>query len=271
MHLDRALLLIPLLLPSLACTDPGAPASSDPSSWNLVWSDEFSEPGAIDEANWQFDVGGDGWGNEQLEYNTDSQDNVSVAEGGALEIVARKESYEGNEYTSGRIKTLDRFEFGYGRVEASIRLPDGSGVWPAFWLLGADFEDVGWPLCGEVDIMELRGEEPWTTMGTVHGPGYSGGEGIGGEYTLPEGDFADGYHTFAVDIDPEHIAWSVDDIVFHTLTPGDLPDNTAWVFDDEWFIILNVAVGGQFVAEVDDSAFPAKMQVGHVRVYERSE
>lgn len=265
--------LVSLAALAAACTDGADPAvPTDPSAWELVWSDDFvGDPGdPVDPDKWQHDVGGDGWGNGQLEYNTDSTDNVRINEHGVLEIVARKEAYEGNEYTSGRIKTMDRFEFGYGRVEATIRLPKGSGIWPAFWLLGADFEEVGWPLCGEIDIMELRGEEPWKTLGTVHGPGYSGGEGIGGEYTLSEGSFNDDYHVFAVDIDPEHIAWSVDDVVFHTLTPGDLPEGTAWVFDDEWFIILNVAVGGHFVEEVDDEALPAAMRVGSVRVYERA-
>lgn len=263
-----ALLMVPLL--ATACTDT-EDTVEDIGAWKLVWSDEFDggEDEAIDPANWVHDVGGDGWGNEQLEYNTDRIDNSRTDGRGILELVAKKESYEGNEYTSARIKTQDLFEFGYGRVEARMKIPKGSGIWPAFWLLGADIDEVGWPLCGEIDIMELRGEEPYVSLGTIHGPGYSAGESIGADYTLAEGDFSDEYHTFAVDIDPEHIAWSVDDVVFQTRTPADLPDNTGWVFDDQWFIILNVAVGGTFLGPVDDAALPGFMQVDYVRVYER--
>ena len=241
-------------------------------AWQLVWQDEFGgEAGApLDETKWAYDVGGDGWGNNQLEYNTDRTDNVRLDGNGAMIIEARREYYKGNDYTSARIKTQDRFSMQYGRVEARIQLPKGSGLWPAFWMLGTNFPEVGWPGCGEIDIMEYRGEQPYTVIGTVHGPGYSGGDGVGDTYTLPEGDFSEDWHVFAVDIDPGHIAWSVDDVVFHTLSPGNLPDGTPWVFDNEWFLILNVAVGGNFVGPVDDSALPAQMRVGHVRVFERA-
>jgi len=265
--------LLATSLTALGCTNSKAPVGPEAAAWSLVWSDEFdgAEQAPIDDDSWQHDIGGDGWGNDQLEYNTDSADNVRTDGRGILEIVARKQSYEGNDYTSGRIKTQDRFEFGYGRVEANIKLPKGSGIWPAFWLLGADFEEVGWPSCGEIDILELQGENPATSLGTVHGPDYSGAAGVGATYTLDEGDFSDDYHLFAVDIDPGHIAWSIDGEVFHTLTQADLPEGSTWVFDGEWFIILNVAVGGHFVGEVDEDALPAYMQVDYVRVYERAE
>lgn len=260
-----------LLLALAGCTAP-AEEEAPIGAWQLVWSDEFGGDAgtAPDPEKWTYDVGGDGWGNNQLEHNTDRTDNVYLDGNGSLVIEAKQESYKGNAYTSGRIKTQDRFTLQYGRVEARIQLPKGSGLWPAFWMLGADFPEVGWPACGEIDIMELRGEQPWTSIGTVHGPGYSGGSGLGAQYTLPEGDFSDGFHTFAVDIDPGHIAWSVDDVVFHTLGPGDLPPDTGWVFDDEFFLLLNVAVGGHFVGAVDDGALPARMHVGHVRVFERA-
>lgn len=256
-----------------ACVDTPAPKQRMNSDWELVWSDEFEEPAGtpLDESRWAFDVGGAGWGNDQLEHNTDRTDNVFHDGDGHLVIRGQIEDYEGNAYTSGRIKTQDRFDFQYGRVVASIKLPKGSGVWPAFWLLGADIDTVGWPSCGEIDIMELRGEEPWKVAGTVHGPGYSGGDSVGAPYELSEGDFSDGYHVFAVEVDPEHITWTVDGNVFQTVRPGDLPANTPWVFDNAFFILLNVAIGGNYVGPVDDSALPAEMLVEYVRVYQRTE
>jgi len=255
-----------------ACTPAPPAASSGVPGWTQVWEDDFdgAAGAAIDGDNWTFDVGGDGWGNSQLEHNTDRTDNVRLDGDGNLVIEARVEDYEGNAYTSGRIKTQDRFSLQYGRVEARLKVPKGGGIWPAFWMLGTEIETLGWPTCGEIDILELRGEEPYTAIGTVHGPGYSGAEGVGAEYTLTDGDFSDDFHVFAVDIDPGHIAWSVDDVVFHTLTPADLPPDTAWVFDKEFFLILNVAVGGHFVGPVDDDALPTQMTVDYVRVYERA-
>ena len=259
----------------LGCADPGTVAlDEDFGTWSLVWSDEFDgAAGApIDTSIWTHDVGGDGWGNEQLEYNTDRTDNVRLSGDGFLEIVALQENYESNSYTSGRIKTEGGYEQGYGRYEARIKMPAGKGLWPAFWMLGANFSEVGWPTCGEVDIMEYRGDNTYTAHGTVHGPGYSGGEGIGTSYVLPEGTFSDDYHTFAVEIDPEHIAWYVDDNLYQRLTPGDLPEGTPWVFSAEQFLILNLAVGGSFLENPDETtAFPATLSVDYVRAYERVE
>lgn len=256
-----------------ACTNPVS-GPGDIGAYVQVWEDEFDladgEP--IDPDKWVHDVGGDGWGNEQLEFNTDRTDNVRHTGTGVLTLDARIEDYEGNAYTSARIKTQDRFTFTYGRVEARIRLPEGQGVWPAFWLLGSGITEIGWPGCGEIDILELRGQEPSVVHGTVHGPGYSGGDGVGESYTLNEGTFSDDYHVFAVDIDPDHIAWSVDGEVYHTLGPGDLPAGSGWVYNDnDFFLLLNVAVGGTYVGAVDDSALPQSMKVDYVRVYERAD
>ena len=263
-----------LLFSLLACTAADAPSGFD-SSWSLVWEDEFDGPAGapLDPSRWTHDIGGDGWGNDQLEHNTDRTDNVRLSGDGALEIVALREEYDGNSFTSGRIKTVGLFEQGYGRFEASIKLPEGQGLWPAFWMLGADFEDVGWPLCGEVDIMEFRGENPTESLGTIHGPGYSGGGSVGRLYALSEGSFSEDYHTFAVEIDPGSIAWYIDDERFFSVSRASLPDEGAWVFDDNrFFLLLNLAVGGSFLAEpTDDTPFPATMSVEHVRAYARAD
>ena len=252
---------------------PPGPSLEPLGAYTLLWADEFDGPAGapVDAARWGHDVGGDGWGNNQLEYNTDRVDNVRLDGAGRLVIEAKVEDYQGNAYTSGRILTQDRFTLQTGRVEARMRLPVGSGLWPAFWMLGADIDTVGWPACGEIDVLELRGEEPYTSHGTVHGPGYSGSDGISASYTLRAGTFADDFHDFAVDIDPEHIAWMVDGEVFHTVTPGDLPAGAAWAYDRPFFLLLNLAVGGNFVGALDVAALPAQVEVEHVRVYERAQ
>jgi beta-glucanase (GH16 family) len=178
----------------------------------------------------------------------------------------------GNDYTSGRIKTQALFEQKYGRFEARIKLPEGQGIWPAFWLLGADFEEVGWPHCGEIDIMEFRGQQTDLVHGTIHGPGYSGAEPITGSFRLADGEsFSDDFHVFAVDWDPGQIRFWVDSRVYQTVTTARVRDFGEWVFDQPFFILLNVAVGGGFVGPVGrDTEFPVEMLVDYVRVYERA-
>jgi beta-glucanase (GH16 family) len=216
-------------------------------------------------------MGGDGWGNDQLEHNTDRTDNARLDGEGHLQIVARREAFEGNDYTSARLTTNGTFTQGYGRFEARVRLPKGQGLWPAFWMLGDDFGDVGWPGCGEIDILEMRGEDPGAVLGTLHGPGYSGGSAVGDTYVLGDDAFAEDFHTFRVDVDEGLITWWVDDVVYQRRTAADLPDGTAWVFDHPTFLILNLAVGGHFVQPPTDATpFPATMLVDHVRVYERA-
>ena len=238
-------------------------------AWTLVWSDEFEgAAGELPDAEkWAFDVGTD-WGNRQLEYDTDRAENVSLDGNGSLAITARREFYMGSAYTSGRIKTLGLFEQAYGRFEARIKLPVGQGIWPAFWMLGNNFPTIGWPNCGEIDIMEYRGQEPSVLHGTIHGPGYSGGAGVTSRYTLPGGRFDTDFHVFAIEWSSEGIDWFVDDTMFHSVSRGDTPGT--WVFDHPFFILLNVAVGGHFVGSPDDSTtFPQSMLVDWVRVHQR--
>lgn len=253
-----ALLLVPAILSG--CED-------DERVWIPVWSDEFDGPAGQlpDPANWTFDIGTD-WGNSQLEYDTDRPENVSLDGDGNLAITARREQYMGSAYTSGRIKTQGLFEQAYGRFEARIRLPAGRGIWPAFWMLGGDFDVVGWPDCGEIDIMEYRGQEPSIIHGTVHGPGYFGGGGVTARYQLRGSRFDTGFHEFAIEWTHEEIVWFVDGRRYHVVDRGDLPDR--WVFDHPFFILLNVAVGGTFVGPPGESTtFPRTMLVDWVRVY----
>lgn len=246
-----------------------------PERWVVTMSDEFDgdEGTPPDPSMWTYDVGGDGWGNGQLEFDTDRVENVSLDGQGNLRIVAREESFMGNAYTSGRIKTEGLAEQKYGRFEARIKLPGGQGIWPAFWMLGANFSEVGWPQAGEIDIMEFRGQDPELILGSLHGPGYSGGGAITGKFPLPEGEvFTDDFHVFAVEWDPGRIAFSVDSEVYQTISSVTAHARGAWVFDHEFFVLLNLAVGGGFVGSVgDDTVFPVEMLVDYVRIFERAQ
>ena len=245
---------------------------SPPDRWVLTMSDEFdgAEFEPPNPAMWTYDVGGDGWGNGQLEYNTDRVENVSLDGEGNLRIRALEESYMGNEYTSARIKTQGLFEQRYGRFEARVKLPEGQGLWPAFWMLGANVDEVPWPGCGEIDVMEYQGQRPSRVFGTLHGPGYSGGESISGDFFLPDGEtFVDDFHVLAADWDPSLVRFFVDGELYHTVRSTDVPQGK-WVFDHEFFVILNLAVGGTLGGPVGpDTVFPAEVLVDYVRIFER--
>ena len=258
-----------LLLPLLAVGLMGCSEEDPPKAFGLVWEDEFEGPvGQLpDSEKWRFDIGTD-WGNLQLEYDTGRARNASLDGEGHLVITAREEDYGGQSYTSARIKTKDLFEKTHGRFEARIQLPVGQGIWPAFWLLGANIDDVGWPACGEIDIMEYLGQEPRVLHGTIHGPGHYGDGAISRSHVLSQGGFHLGFHVFAIDWTPEAITWSVDGYAYHTVHPTDLPRGATWVYNTPFFIILNVAVGGRWPGSPGETTvFPQTMRVDYVRVY----
>ncbi len=239
----------------------------DERNWQLVWSDEFEGPAGQlpDSDKWTFDLGTgqDGWGNQELQSYTNNPANVSLDGQGNLVITAIR---DGNSFTSARIKTQGLFSQQYGRFEARMKTPYGPGIWPAFWLLGDNVETVGWPQCGEIDIMELRGQQPHIIHGSVHGPGYSGGNPVSSSYTLLNGRFDADYHVFAIEWDEEKIDFFVDDFLYQRIQPEDAPGE--WVFDHPFFIILNVAVGGSYVGfPIDQTPFPQQMIIDYVRVY----
>jgi len=239
-------------------------------SWSLSWSDEFDgEAGQlIDASKWTYDIGrGDnGWGNQELQTYTDRPENVSMDGVGNLVITAKRESFSGAPFTSARIKTQGLFDQKYGRFEARLKTPFGPGLWPAFWLVGSNITEVNWPQCGEIDIMELRGQQPNIINGTVHGPGYSAGGAIGGSYGLPDSRFDAAFHVFAVEWGEDFIEFFVDDFLYKRITPEDLPGE--WVYNTEFFLLLNVAVGGNYVGfPTSQTPFDQKMIIDYVRVY----
>ncbi|UCN14346.1 lectin [Cellulomonas iranensis] len=262
------LAVLALAVAGAATTTPAAARGPAPAAvGDVLWSQEFDGPAgaAPDPAVWSYDTGANGWGNAELQNYTTSRANSALDGDGNLVLTARREA-DGS-YTSARLHTNDKVEMRYGRVEARIQIPRGQGIWPAFWMLGASFPQTPWPGSGEIDVMENVGKEPHLVHGTVHGPGYSGGAGITGSAMHPQGwSYADDFHTFAVDWKPGEITWFVDGQQFHRVTRASVGSN-AWVFDQPFFLILNVAVGGQWPGYPDaTTTFPQQMKVDWIRV-----
>jgi beta-glucanase (GH16 family) len=276
-HSGRLAVTLLCMLSTISC---GAAASSTgsapPPAWTLQWSDEFDgmEGSSPDSTKWAFDTGGNGWGNKELEYYTARPQNARL-QNGNLVITAIGEAYTGPDgvtrnYTAARLKTAGLFSQAYGRFEARIKIPWGQGVWPAFWILGNNISTSGWPACGEIDIMENLGSERSTVHGSMHGPGYSGGSALTASYVLASGNFSDDFHVFAVEWETNAVRFYVDGTLYETRTPSDLPSGASWVFDHPFFILLNVAVGGNWPGSPDQSTvFPQTMLVDYVRVYGR--
>lgn len=247
--------------------------------WTLVWSDEFNGPNGspVDASKWVTETGGGGWGNNELESYTNRTQNAYQQDGN-LVIQVLQEKFTASDgiardYTSARLKTLGKFAQAYGRFEARIKIPRGQGIWPAFWMMGDDIEKIGWPTGGEIDIMENIGKESGLIHGTIHGPGYSGAHGISAPASAsgspkPEKPIADDFHLFAVEWEPNAIRFYIDEYLYATRTPTDLPAGAKWVYDHPFFLLLNVAVGGEWPGSPDASTvFPQTMLVDYVRVY----
>lgn len=242
-------------------------AQDDPNYNGLIWSDEFDYTGLPDPSKWNMEIGGDGWGNNELQYYTDSENNAYV-DNGVLTITARKESVGGRDYTSARITTQNKFDFKYGRIEARIKLPYGQGMWPAFWMLGKNFNTVGWPACGEVDIMEMVGGtgQDNTVYATLHWDNNGENASYGESYTLPNGIFADDFHLFSVEWDSQKIVAFMDDTQYYQI---DITPEQVSEFHQNFFVILNMAVGGDWPGPPDGTTeFPQTMKVDYVRVYQ---
>ena len=243
---------------------------------NLVLSDEFDTDNEINADIWTFDIGtgSNGWGNNEEQFYTNRTENISV-QNGILIIKALKEDYNGSDYTSSKILTKGLKEQAYGRFEARIQLPTGQGMWPAFWLLGANCGDGTadtevWPNCGEIDIMEYRGQEPTVVHGSVHGPGYAAGNAITKSYVLENDRFDTGFHVFGIEWSPGYINYYVDDVLYNQITRQQVEEKGTWVFDQPFYIIINLAVGGNFIgAPIEETVFPQTMLIDYVRVYNK--
>jgi beta-glucanase (GH16 family) len=255
-----------------------------PTTWKLVWSDEFdgAAGSGVDAAKWGHDLGDGcssgicGWGNNEREWYTNATENVSLDGGGHLQIVARQAPagltcyYGACRYTSGKITTRGKMTAAPGRVEARIQLPTGQGLWPAFWMLGSDFPSVAWPACGELDSMENKGSTFLATSSAIHGPGYSGNTPFQRVSQLPGGGVTTDFHTYAVEWDAETAQFSVDSTVHYAVSRASIQQFGNPVIGNSYFVILNLAVGGQFDGNPQsDAIFPATMLVDWVRVYRK--
>ena len=242
------------------------PAGAPPGFSRLVWSDEFNGS-SISSANWGFDLGGGGWGNNELQNYTNRTENARVS-GGMLVIEARRETFGGNAFTSARLKTQGKQSFGINTwVEARINAPEGQGVWPAFWMLGNSISTVGWPSCGEIDIMEIQGQNPFRNFGTIHWADPGGNHVSFGGIFNSSSSLTAGFHTFAISRTGSTIRWYVDRVQYAEANIANGINSTS-EFQGPFFIILNIAVGGNFVGSPDGSTvFPQQMQVDWVRVW----
>jgi beta-glucanase (GH16 family) len=251
-----------------ACTMTTPEPAWQRAGWEIIWHDEFDGT-ELNLKNWTFDIGGNGWGNQELQAYTNRPENVRLEEG-MLVVEARREDelVGGREYSSARIKTQGLHAWQYGRIEARLKLPFGQGIWPAFWMLGDNLYQKGWPAAGEIDVMEFIGREPDLIYATVHAPGYSGGDGVGSSLTASTEALRNDFHVYAIEWEENEIRWYFDDQQYFKITPEDVPDE--WIFDHPFFIILNLAVGGRWPGYPDDTTeFPQFLYVDYVRVYQR--
>ena len=261
--------------------------------FNLVFADEFDVNGAPDASKWTFDIGkgplNDGWGNKELQYYKSEN---TIVQNGFLIITAKSEAFGGLNYTSSRLKSRNKFEQKYGRFEARIKLPQGKGMFPAFWLLGSNFcesqtlvdknvicdsalpnyesGNVLWPQCGEIDIMEYLGNKPTEVFGTIHGPGFAGGNSISKKYSLINDRFDTGFHVFGIEWTENYINWYVDNTLYNQITRQDVAKKEGeWVFNNSFYMLLNLAVGGNLPQDPDaNTTYPQRMIVDYVRVYQ---
>jgi beta-glucanase (GH16 family) len=254
---------------AMACAGQRAAPEAAPephSGYTLVFADEFGTPGSPDPSRWGYEIGY--IANDEKQYYTSRSENVRV-EDGQLVIEARKELYQGYDYTSARLNTRDRFEFTYGSVEVRAKLPGGRGAWPAIWMLGASIEAVGWPACGEVDIMENVGFDPLRVHASVHTAAYNHRLGTQKTASLTIVDPSLGYHVYAMDWHPDRIEVSVDGRLYFTFRNEGMGSLT-WPFDEPQYLLLNLAIGGSWGGQqgIDDELFPKRLLVDYVRVYQ---
>ncbi|MBP6821664.1 MAG: glycoside hydrolase family 16 protein [Acidobacteria bacterium] len=278
--MQKKLIFVCVAIAASLMTSSARTAKPETQKQTLAWGDEFdgTAGSAPDQAKWAYDLGigpgRDGWGNNELQTYTNRTENAYLDGEGHLVIKAIRENFTGADgatraYTSARLVTRGKFEPTYGRIEARIKVPFGQGLWPAFWMLGSNITSVGWPACGEIDVMENIGREPSTVYGTIHGPGYSGAQGLSDSLTLLDGKrYADDFHTFEVEWNPRDISFYIDGLHYHTRKSPEFSGNRQWVFDHPFYLLLNVAVGGNWPGNPDaTTVFPQTMVVDYVRVY----
>ncbi len=238
--------------------------------WKMIWNDEFDYSGLPDSSKWGYETGGNGWGNNEKQYYSDADTNNAIVKDGVLSIIVRKEKRGNNEYTSARLTTKGKGDWKYGRTEVRAKLPAGRGLWPAIWMLNSDVDKVGWPDCGEIDIMEHVGFAPDSIFGTVHTKAFNHLIGTQKSGDIIIDHFYDRYHVFAMDWSPEKIEMFADGEKYFEFK-NEHKTLAEWPFNSPFYLILNVAVGGNLGGKkgIDDSIFPATYKIDYVRVFQR--
>ena len=246
-----------------------AASPANDTAWKLVWSDEFNYKGLPDSTKWNYDVGGDGWGNDELEYYTGKDTANAYVSHGTLKIIARKKNLGDNNYTSARLITKNRVSWQYGKLEIRAKLPKGRGIWPAIWMLADDCYNLGWPECGEIDIMEHVGYNKDSVFGTIHTKAYNHTIGTQKGKGIFVKDPYTRFHVYAIEWTPEKIEFFLDGKAYLHI-PNEKKTVSEWPFDNKFHLLMNVAVGGGWGGQkgVDDTIFPATMEIDYVRVYQ---
>jgi beta-glucanase (GH16 family) len=236
--------------------------------WQLFWSEEFNYKGLPDSTKWNYEVGGNGWGNNELQYYTEKNTENALVENGSLKIIAKKENKENKQFTSARLVTKGKADFKYGKVEIRAKLPAGKGTWPGIWMLGNNIGTANWPTCGEIDIMEHVGYMKDSIFGTIHSEAYNHIKGTQKGKGIFMADPYKTFHSYSIEWTPEKIDFAMDGIVYNHIVNEHL-SYKEWPFDQQFYIILNVAIGGNWGGKfgVDENIFPAIMEVDYIRVY----
>jgi len=260
------------MLSLFSCSNKKMTSFKPNEQYNLVWADEFDYTGLPDTSKWSYDVGGNGWGNNEKQYYTKESLDNSFVKDGILHIVALKENYQNNDYTSTRLITNGKYTVKYGRIEVRAKLPKGNGTWPAIWMLGANIQEVGWPLCGEIDIMEHVGKDQNVVHVSLHSKLYNFIKNNQLTHFERITDVSNAFHLYGIEWSANSIKFFIDDKLFYTTIKGDggrVTTDEGWPFDKPFYLILNLAIGGNWGGEIDNSIFPTEMQIDYVRIYKK--
>jgi beta-glucanase (GH16 family) len=269
-----SILFVFVVLASGSCSNPSEnePEKNNQANWVLVWSDEFDVQGLPDPQKWSYNVGGDGWGNNELQYYTENRDENARVQQDVLVIEARKENFEGSDYTSARLVSRGKGEWTYGRFEVKAVLPTGRGTWPAIWMLPTlwNYGNGGWPDNGEIDVMEHVGFNPGVVHASIHTNAYNWPENTQKTSTINVSGAQTNFHVYAMEWYPDSLCMFVDSVKYFTYVK-ESDDWKVWPFNKNFYFILNIAVGGSWGGQqgVDDSIFPARMLIDYVRVYKK--
>ncbi len=268
----RIIILIAGIFFIAACSS--SKKSAGDNTWKLIWSDDFSYNGLPDKTKWMYESGGHGWGNNEKQYYRETSLENSFVKDGKLHIVAMKKDFEKSDYTSAKLTTYTKCSVQYGKIEVMAKLPEGKGTWPAIWMLPESIKNKkeNWPLCGEIDIMEHVGRDPNVVHTSLHSELYNHVKGTQVTHFEKLEDVFATFHKYGIEWTKEYIKFFIDNKLFYESYKGQdgrVSTNEGWPFDKPYYLILNLAIGGNWGGEIDDTIFPCEMQVDYVRIYQR--